>query len=277
MQVRIGISGWTYTPWRGVFYPPGLPQKRELEFASRQLNSIEINGSFYSLQTPASYKNWFDQTPKGFAFAVKGGQFITHMRRLRDVRIPLANFFASGVLRLNEKLGPILWQLPPNFKFEADRVEPFFKLLPSTTKLALTLAREHQIKIKEKVWLKIDADRPLRNAIEVRNETFQTKQFVSLATQNNIAIVIADSANDWPVFDQPTPDFFYARLHGHEETYRSGYDSAALDQWAKRIKQWRKRRDVYVYFDNDQKVHSPRDAIALSQRLAVKSTVPKAD
>src|SRR5688500_10154508 len=138
-DVRIGISGWRYTPWRGVFYPPDLPQKRELEFASRQVNSIEINGSFYSLQIPSSYAKWHEQTPDDFLFSLKGGRFITHMKKLRDVRVPLANFFASGVLRLNEKLGPILWQFPPGFAFNEERFEEFFQLLPRTTKQACKL------------------------------------------------------------------------------------------------------------------------------------------
>jgi len=269
-QIRIGISGWTYAPWRGVFYPLDLTQKRELEFASRQLNSIEINGSFYSLQTPSSYKKWFDETPDDFVFAIKGGQFLTHIRRLRDVRIPLANFLASGVLRLNQKLGPVLWQLPPNFRFEKERFEEFFPMLPQTTKSALKLAREHQIKVETKIWLEIDEDRPFRHAIEVRNQSFATPQFIALAKQHNIAIVIADAANEWPVFEDLTADFVYARLHGHEETYKSGYTDEALDDWAKRIKKWIKQRDVYVYFDNDQKVLSPRDATALAKRLKIK-------
>src|SRR4051812_49045596 len=168
-QLRIGISGWTYGPWRGVFYPPKLSHKRELEFASCQLNSIEINGSFYSLQTPASYQKWYEQTPEDFVFSLKGGRFLTHIRKLRDVRIPLANFLASGVLRLNEKLGPILWQFPPNLGFDPQRFEEFFKLLPTTTKQAAKFASGHQLKDEAKAWTKIDKDRPMRHAVEVRH------------------------------------------------------------------------------------------------------------
>src|SRR5438874_6725199 len=132
-QLRIGISGWTYGPWRGTFYPKDLPQKKELWYASRRVNSIEINGSFYSLQTPSSYQKWYEETPDDFLFSIKGGRFITHMRRLKNVQAPLANFFASGVLALKQKLGPILWQLPPNFKFDPGRLEEFFAMLPRDT------------------------------------------------------------------------------------------------------------------------------------------------
>ncbi|MBA2744404.1 MAG: DUF72 domain-containing protein, partial [Chthoniobacterales bacterium] len=146
--LRIGISGWTYPPWRGVFYPKGLAQHRELEFASRAHNSIEINGSFYSLQRPSSYQRWYEQTPQGFVFSVKGPRFITHMKKLRDVQTPLANFFASGVLALREKLGPVLWQFPPNFGWNEQRFRDFFELLPKTTTEAAQLARLHDAKLK---------------------------------------------------------------------------------------------------------------------------------
>ena len=152
-QLRIGISGWTYVPWRGTFYPEDLPQKKELWYASRQLNSIEINGSFYSLQTPSSYRKWYDQTPEGFVLSIKGGRFITHMRRLRNVRPALANFFASGVLALNEKLGPILWQLPPSMKFDAALLQSFFDLLPRDTKQAAALARRHDDRLKTRAFM----------------------------------------------------------------------------------------------------------------------------
>ena len=271
MQLRIGISGWTYTPWRGVFYPPGLPQKRELEFASRQFNSIEINGSFYSLQTPSSYKKWFDETPDDFVFSVKGGRFITHMKKLKDVRIPLANFFASGVLRLNEKIGPILWQFPPGFAFNEERFDEFFQLLPRSTSAAAKLARENNGKVKAKAWTKIDRDRLLRYAVEIRHGSFNTPRFIALLKRHQIALCVADTAGKWPFMDDVTTDFVYVRLHGDEQLYVSGYTDEALDHWAARINKWRKSgRDVYCYFDNDVKVRAPLDAMNLSKRLGIK-------
>ena len=269
-QIRIGISGWTYTPWRGVFYPPDLAQKRELEFASRQLNSIEINGSFYSLQHVVSWRRWYDETPVDLVFPVKGGRFITHMKKLKDVETPLANFFAQGVLALKEKLGPILWQFPPNFGFDQERFEEFFKLLPTTTKQAAKLAREHQLKDEAKAWTKIDEDRPMRHAVEVRHQSFATPEFIALLRRYSVAIVIADTASKWPYFEEVTAaDLVYIRLHGDAQIYVSGYTDEALDSWAARIKKWKKSRDVYVYFDNDVKVRSPLDAINLSRRLGV--------
>src|SRR5437588_3107894 len=146
--LRVGISGWTYPPWRGVFYPKKLPQRLELQFASREFNSIEINGSFYSLQRPSSYQRWYLETPAGFLFSVKGARFITHIKKLRDVETPLANFFASGVLALKEKLGPILWQLPPNLGWNEERLASFFQLLPRNNADAADLARRHDNKLK---------------------------------------------------------------------------------------------------------------------------------
>ena len=143
-EIRVGIPGWRYAGWRGKFYPKDLPQHRELEFAGNTFDSVEINGSFYSLQLPSSYKRWYDSTPPGFVFAIKGGRFITHMKKLRGVETPLANFFASGVLALREKLGPILWQLPPSLGFDAERLRAFFELLPRDTATAATLAKKRQ-------------------------------------------------------------------------------------------------------------------------------------
>ncbi|MGH8269029.1 MAG: DUF72 domain-containing protein, partial [Steroidobacteraceae bacterium] len=158
--IRIGVSGWRYAPWRGLFYPPGLPQRAELAYASRRFPTIELNGSFYSLQRPESYAQWYAETPDGFVFSVKGGRYITHMLRLRGIEQPLANFFASGVFNLREKLGPILWQLPPNFKYDRERMERFFRLLPRDTEAARTLARRRSAWMKGRVRLAIDAQRP---------------------------------------------------------------------------------------------------------------------
>jgi uncharacterized protein YecE (DUF72 family) len=287
-ETRIGISGWRYAPWRGKFYPKGLPQRQELAFASRMLPTIELNGSFYSLQRPESYLAWHDETPDGFVFAVKGSRYITHMRRLKDVRIALANFLASGVLSLRAKLGPFLWQLPPSMAYEPERLEDFFSLLPRDTRAAMALAREHDERMEGRSWLKRIAKRPLRHAVEVRHASFADPVFIAQLRRHGIALVVADTAGRWPLLEDLTADFVYVRLHGDKELYASGYDDAALDQWAARIEAWRHgrqvknarrastraaprraRRDVYCYFDNDAKVHAPYDAANLARRLGV--------
>jgi uncharacterized protein YecE (DUF72 family) len=290
-EIRIGISGWRYAGWRGKFYPKDLPQHRELEFAGRTFNSVEINGSFYSLQLPSSYKRWYDATPRDFVFAVKGGRFITHMKKLRDVETPLANFFASGPLGLREKLGPILWQLPPSLGFDAARLDDFFELLPRNTRDAARLAKKHDDKLKAPAFTKIDISRPLRYALEIRHRTFMTPKFFELLRKQNVAFVFADTAGKFPYAEDLTADFVYIRLHGAEKLYVSGYNDRALDWWANRIEYWRKGRqprdakliapvtsdnsrsgsdrDVFVYFDNDAKVHAPFDAIRLSKRLGL--------
>jgi uncharacterized protein YecE (DUF72 family) len=269
-ETRIGISGWTYPPWRGKFYPRKLPQKDELRFASRALNSIEVNGTFYSLQRPSSYRTWYEQTPDDFVFTLKGGRYITHMLRLRNFEVALATYFASGVLLLKEKLGPILWQFPPNFQYEHDRFEAFFKRLPQDTTELAKLARGHKPSLKaDRVWLKADKRRAVRHAVEIRHESFRDERFYKLLRQHNIALVIADTARKFPRIKEVTADFIYARLHGEEEIYVSGYTPESLDDWTKRLKRLRKGRDVFVYFDNDVKVHSPRDAMALAERMGI--------
>ncbi|WP_428940664.1 DUF72 domain-containing protein [Fontivita pretiosa] len=286
--IRIGISGWRYAGWRGVFYPPDLPHRRELQYAAQIFNSIEINGSFYSLQRPASYQAWYQQTPDDFVFAVKGGRFITHMKRLRDIEQPLANFFASGLLLLRQKLGPILWQFPPNLSFDPERFAHFLELLPRDTLAAAKLARRHgPILSKARRWTEADANRPIRHAVEIRHPSFLTGRFIRLLRANRVALVFADSGGLWPYAEDLTADFVYIRLHGAEELYASGYTDAAIDCWARRIRIWhrggepddaklvlpdrrarrRKSRDVYVYFDNDVKVKAPFDAIRLAERL----------
>jgi uncharacterized protein YecE (DUF72 family) len=288
-DIRIGISGWRYPPWRGTFYPKGLPQRRELEYASRQLNSIEINGSFYSLQRPEFYREWYEQTPDDFVFALKGGRFITHMKKLRDADEALANFFASGVLALREKLGPILWQFPPMFALNLERFEQFFELLPRDTQSAAKLAKRHGPRLTGRAWTKVDRNRPLRHAIEIRHPSFLDPRFIRLLRRHNIAFVFADTAGIWPYTEDVTADFIYIRLHGDEQIYVSGYTDPALDWWAQRIRAWscgcepddarrtldkpcrRARcRDVYVYFDNDVKVRAPFDAMNLAKRVGIK-------
>jgi uncharacterized protein YecE (DUF72 family) len=281
-KIRIGIAGWTYPPWRGVFYPKGLPQKRELEYATTQFNSLEINGTFYGMQRPNAFADWADRAPEGFVFAVKAPRFITHIRRLREVETPLANFIASGLLRLGPKLGPILWQFPPNFRFDAERIEAFLKLLPHDTMAALRLGRRHDDRLRAPAWLEAD-QRPMRHAFEIRNKTFRTRAFIDLLRAYDVALVCADTVA-WPRLMDLTSDFVYCRLHGSEELYASGYDDVSLDAWATRIAVWasggepadaeciggkgrRRKRDVFVYFDNDVKVRAPFDAKSLTDRV----------
>jgi uncharacterized protein YecE (DUF72 family) len=269
-DVRIGTSGWLYPPWRGQFYPPKLPHRRELEYLSSTLNSVEINGTFYSLQRPSSFRSWYEQTPADFTFAVKGPRFVTHMKKLNDVATPLANFFASGVLALREKQGPVLWQLPPNLGFNADRLAAFFALLPRSTGEAAWLARRHDERMTDRSLTDTDADRPLRHALEVRHQTFVTPAFTALLREHHIALVIADTAGRWPLIREVTTDLVYVRLHGDVELYTSGYTEEALDRWAADIRSWRAGGlDVQVHFDNDVKVHAPFDAISLSERVGL--------
>jgi uncharacterized protein YecE (DUF72 family) len=288
-RIHIGISGWRYPPWRGVFYPAGLAQKHELEFASRALPTIEINGSFYSLQTPKSYAAWHDATPPGFVFSHKGNRYLTHILRLREVEGPLANIFASGVFNLRGKLGPFLWQFPPSFRFEPEPLEHFFSLLPRDTAQALELARRHEPRMTGKTELRIDQNRPLRHAMEVRHDSFVDPAFVALLRKYGVALVVADAAGKWPYYEDVTADFLYLRLHGEEELYASGYTEEALLRWAARISAWSggaeppdarriaaddpapaaASRDVYCYFDNDVKVRAPFDARRLIALLGL--------
>jgi uncharacterized protein YecE (DUF72 family) len=269
--IRIGISGWRYDPWRKLFYPEGMPQRRELEFCGRHFPTVEINGSFYSLQRPEYYEQWYDETPAGFVFAVKGSRYITHMLRLSRIEKPLANFFASGILNLREKLGPFLWQFPPMFRFDAERLEAFFRLLPRTTSQALALARRRDARMIGRSRLAIDAERPLRHAVEIRHPSFMTGEFVALLRKHGIGLVVADTAGKWPKMFHVTADFVYVRLHGDIKIYTSGYSDRALASWARRIRAWdRAGKDVYVYFDNDVKVKAPFDALSLMAKLGLK-------
>lgn len=289
-DIRIGISGWRYEPWRGVFYPEKLAQRRELEYASRMLPTIEINGSFYSLQRPEFYAQWAADTPEDFVFAVKGPKYITHMRRLKEVETPLANFFANGLFELGPKLGPILWQFPPMLPFMAERFEAFFAQLPRDTEAAAEIAAKHDKRVEGRTSLQPDAKRPMRHAVEIRHESFADPAFIALLRKYRIALVVADTAGKWPLLEDLTADFVYLRLHGDKELYASGYSDAALERWADRIRTWSKggqvddarlaspkpaprraKRDIYAYFDNDVKVHAPYDAATLMRKLGLQS------
>lgn len=286
MHTRIGVSGWRYAPWRGKFYPDGLPQKEELRYASRCFNSIELNGSFYSLQTPDTYADWYRDVPKDFVFAVKGSRYITHMLRLKMVKTALANFFASGVFELEGKLGPILWQLPPSFGYDRGRLQSFFEVLPRNGAEASKLASRHDGRLKARARLKTKPERKIRHAIEVRHKSFEQPEFIDLLRRYGIGLVVADTAGKWPSMEDVTADFVYVRLHGDKKIYESGYTEAALDKWAEKVEAWRgggqienartastklpprrSSRDVYVYFDNDQKVRAPVDAMSLASKV----------
>lgn len=288
-ELRVGISGWVYPPWRGNFYPRGLPQKLELAYASRWFNALEINGTFYSLQRPSSFQAWYDATPPEFVFALKGGRFVTHLRRLKEPRQGLANYFASGILRLKEKLGPILWQLPPNLSFEEDKFQAFCDLLPRDTKELGRLAKDHAPFLKKRVELEPDAVRPIRHAVEFRHESFLTDRFIDLMRQHNFAVVIADTASKFPSTEDVTADWIYVRLHGSRQMYVSGYTPPEIKAWASRIRTWHRGaepkdarrigdrapraktgRDVFTFFDNtDVKQRSPVDARGLAIELGI--------
>jgi len=285
LSIRIGISGWTYPGWRGVFYPPGLAHRNELAFASRQFNAIEVNGTFYRLQRPETFAEWYRATPDDFRFALKGSRFITHMKALKDVRVPLANFFASGVLMLEDKLGPLLWQFPPRMRFDPERFDTFLRLLPRTTRAAARLARQHDYRLQGRAYARSPRDFPIRHVIEVRDETFFVPDFIDLLRHHDCGFVLSEAGSEWPYAEDVTSSTVYIRLHGAEELYASGYDDASLDWWARRIRTWargceprdavragnraphRAQRDVYVFFDNDRKVHAPFDARRLIERI----------
>lgn len=271
--VRVGISGWRYAPWRRTFYPEGLVQRRELAYVGEHLSTVEINGTFYALQTPTSFRRWYDEVPDDFVFSVKAPRYITHMLRLRGARQATANFFASGVLALGPKLGPLLWQLPAREVFDADVLDAFCSLLPRTTSAAADLARERDARLTDREWLTTDADRRLRHALEVRHDSFVTPEAVEILRHHDVALVVADTAGKWPQVLEPTASHVYVRLHGASELYVSGYSDDELRTWAARCASWRDgsatepARDVVVYFDNDVKVRAPFDAMRLAQML----------
>lgn len=287
-QIRIGISGWSYDNWHGKFYPQGLSKKKELSYASSRFNSIEINGSFYSLLSPRSYDNYRQTTPATFLCAVKASRFITHTKRLKDIRTPLANFFASGILALEDKLGPILWQLPKG-RFDPDLFDAFLSQLPKNTVQAAQLARGHDRRVEGRAQVTTVKKRHLRHAVEIRGEDFFVPECVRILKRHGAALVFSHSGS-WPYTEELTAGFAYIRLHGAPHTYASNYDDGQLDWWAERIGAWavgeeprdaqritgnkpprRKTRDVYVYFDNDYHAHAPANAEQLMKRLDVQA------
>jgi uncharacterized protein YecE (DUF72 family) len=288
-RVRVGISGWRYAPWRGNFYPEGLAQRRELEYASSRFNSLEINGTFYSLQRPESFAAWYQQTPKGFVFAIKGPRFLTHMLKLSRLEGPLANFWASGVLNLAEKTGPFLWQFPAMMRCDIPKFERFFEFLPRTMEEAAALARTHEERLAGRAATEALCSGRLRHAVEFRHESFLCSEFVDLCRAHSVSIVVADVASRFPTTEDVTADFVYVRLHGSRVLYQSGYTPREIERWASRIEAWRdgreptdarradapakvraRGRDVYVYFDNtDVKLCAPIDAAKMAGHLGI--------
>jgi uncharacterized protein YecE (DUF72 family) len=285
-DIRIGTSGWTYEGWRGKFYPKGLPARAQLPHAARQFNALEINGTFYGMQRPAAFAAWANAVPDGFVFAVKGSRYITHMLKLKGIETALANFFASGPLALGEKLGPILWQFPPQLRFDPARFENFLSLLPRDTVAAAATGRRHDDRLKAPAYLKPGRRRPVRHAVEIRHESFRDVAFIELLRRERVALVCADTV-EWPLLMDLTADFVYCRLHGSRELYNSGYTRRELDVWAKRVEAWStgapmrdgafvtppirdgRRRDVFLFFDNTDKLKAPGDARALMRRLGM--------
>ena len=243
--IRTGIGGWTYPPWRGVFYPNRLPQSKELEYASSQLTAIEINATFYGRQKPKSWETWEKTVPDGFQFAIKGSRFCVMRSRLCEGAEGIGNFFAQGFAALGPKLGPILWQFAGRRKFDRDDIAGFIDLLPE----------------------KLDGI-VLRHAIEPRHDSFRDERFFDLCRARNIAVVFEDS-DDYPCIESNTADFAYARLQRMREEVLTGYDDATLDTFAERAREWQKRGDAYVFLINGAKVRAPAAALALQQRLNI--------
>jgi uncharacterized protein YecE (DUF72 family) len=260
--IRIGVGGWTYEPWRGTFYPEGLSHKRELEHASRHLTSIEINGTYYGSQKPATYAKWRDETPDDFVFSLKAPRFAMNRTVLAEAGNTIARFFGSGVMELKDKLGPINWQFLPTKQFEPADFEAFLKLLPKEI-----------------------AGRALRHVVEVRHESFRTPEFIALVREYEIGVVIAGDSS-YPQIADPTVPFVYARIMGTQAKESTGYAEAALNRWAERAKSWSagrmpadleyvesqhkdgKPRDVYLYVISGHKVHNPAAAMAMIQRVS---------
>ncbi|CAN5367842.1 DUF72 domain-containing protein [soil metagenome] len=268
-RALVGMAGWVFPEWRGGFYPKGTRQAEELEYASRHVTSIELNGSFYALQKPASWVAWRDRTPEDFVFSVKAPRYITYVKQLAGIEEPLADFFASGILALGTKLGAILWQLPAHLAYDAGLLERFLGQLPHTTGAALELALRRTARMTGREHLEIDTDRAMRHALEMRHPSFAAPEVLALLERHGVAAVYGDSGGKWPVIDADTAGFRYCRLHADEAIYPGGfYEPRDIDTWAARIEGWLDTgRDCYIYFDNDTKVRAPIDAMRLIDRL----------
>lgn len=269
-MIWIGTSGYIYPHWRGRFYPEGLPARKWLAYAAEKLDSIELNGTFYSLKSPSVFRKWAAETPDDFIFALKGSRFITHNLKLRNLKHAMGNFMASGPLALGKKTGPFLWQLPASYRFEPERIETFLQGLPRDTDEAARLAIHHDDRLKRGALTEAGEIVRLRHCMEVRHPSYQCEEFYDLLRQYGVALVIADTAGRWLYQEELTADFVYVRLHGAKQLYVSRYSDEELDCWRNKLDHWhRNGRDVYVYFDNDAFAHAPQDAIRLKERVAV--------
>jgi uncharacterized protein YecE (DUF72 family) len=244
-RIVVGVGGWTFEPWRGEFYPAGLPHKQELSYAAERLTSIEINGTYYGTQKPESFARWRDETPDDFVFSLKGPRYTTNRRELAAAAASIERFLASGLLELREKLGPINWQFMPTKAFDAEDFAAFLALLPA----------------------EIDG-RALRHAVEVRHDSFRNDAFIALARAHRVAIVLAGDS-EYPLIDAPTAGFVYARLMGTQEDRPEGYTRPAIDRWAQRLLEWQASGlDVFCYIISGAKLRNPAAAMALLRRLA---------
>jgi uncharacterized protein YecE (DUF72 family) len=243
-SIRVGIGGWTYPPWRGTFYPDGLAQSRELEFAAGQFGAIEINATFYGRQSPQSWANWAKAVPDGFQFAIKGSRFCVTRPKLADAGEGVGNFLAQGLSALGPKLGPMLWMLAARRQFDRDDFAAFLKLLPA----------------------RLDGI-ALRHAIEPRHDSFRDEGFYNLCREHDVAIVVGDD-DDFPTIDADTASFAYARLQRMRPEVPTGYDDAALDRFAAKARSWKKGgRDSFLFMINGAKERAPAAALALQERL----------
>lgn len=284
-KIRVGLSGWSYDEWRGRFYPEGLPRSDELGYAAHRFETLEVNGTFYSLADPASCRVWRQTAPRGFKYAVKGSRYITHTKRLNEVRTAVANFLASGPLELRSSLGPVLWQLPPDMEFRPEILNSFLELLPVDTRAAVSLAMEHDDRVEDVSYGDSDNHR-LRHVIEARHESFSNPDTARIARSHGVALAVSHSSR-WPIISQVTAGFVYVRLHGPQELYASQYSQGDLETWADRAETWRqgaivddlqtlsdlnapdrKERDVYIYFNNTDGGFAVENAEALSRLLA---------
>lgn len=284
-KIRIGTSGWNYSEWRGPFYPEDLPKSHELRYVGERFGTVEVNATFYSLAKPSTFRRWYEAMPDDGVVALKGSRFITHNKKLNDVDGPLANFFASGVLELEDKLGPILWQLPDTVSVDAERIDRFLAVLPHDTESLAALASNHDDRVPE-ASLRLDGNHRVRHVLEVRHRDHLTERVAGIARTHGVALAFSHSS-EWDYTEEITGGFVYLRLHGPGRVYSSSYGEDGLRRWADRIGLWRageeppdarrltnrqpparKERDVYVYFDNDGGGHAPREALRLTELLA---------